>query len=442
MGHTRRSMLGRRVASIALLCQLIVVAAAMVGSPTHAAATGHPAGGINAEPAMRPALYAGPNPDGWWCQPPNCYQAATPRGTIDQELTLAARLHVANVRIEFPWALMQPQPDMFDWSRADLIVAEARAHHVTLQPVLMWTPSWENSAPSQVTAGEDFESFVKAFTKRYDHAFSVIEMWNEPDGGAYGSYTHGREQVYVDTILNPGYAAVKSVDASIAVELGGSINDSGGCCPFLRAVISGGGRFDIAAFHNYIGARSAIAEAQAYREVLDGMGRSGTPIWLGEYGVPDASAGDTSHQLLMQTILGGNSDLAMAQWYNLRDDFAMTCCPPDVVVAGHWGLVQHDDCTVKAGYASMAALLGGDPSQPPCASAASGGAASPSGTPPGGSAGRVAAGSGGSAGVLPWAIVAVGAAVAAAVVAGLLAIRHRGRLRRRTQTGRSADDGW
>ena len=388
---------------------------------------------------MRPALYAGPNPDGWWCRPPNCYQSATPRGTIDQELSLAARLRVANIRIEFPWALMQPQPNTFDWSRADLIVAEARAHHATLQPVLMWTPAWENSDSSQVTAAVDFESFVKAFTKRYDHAFAVIEMWNEPDGGAYGSYTHGREQVYVDTILNPGYAAVKSVDSSISVELGGSINDSGGCCPFLRAVISGGGRFDIAAFHNYIGAPSAIAEAHAYRDVLDGTGRSGTPIWLGEYGVPDASAGDASHQQLMQAILGGGSDLAMAQWYNLRDDFAMSCCPPVVVVTGHWGLLQHDDCTVKAGFASMAALLGGDPSQPPCAPDATGAAANPSGTAaPAGSPGRVAAGSGGSAGVLPWAI----AAVAVAVVGGVLVVRHRGRLRRRTQTERQVDDNW
>ena len=416
-----------------MLCQLIC--AVLAATLSHAAAASRPAGGINAEPSMRPNVYSGPNPDGWWCQPPNCFQAADPRTTINQELSLAAQLHVADVRIEFPWALMQPQSNGFDWSRSDLIVAEARAHHVTLQPVLMWTPSWESSDPSQVTSAGDFESFVAVFTKRYDHAFPVIEMWNEPDGGAYGSYTHGREQVYVEMILNPGFAAVKSVDPSITVELGGSINDSGGCCLFLSAVIADGGRFDIAAFHNYLGAAGAITEAEAYRTALDRDGRARVPVWLGEYGVPDANGDDTAHQQLMQSILGSSSDLAMAQWYNLRDDFAMSCCPAVAVATGRWGLVQHDDCTVNVGYATMARLLGGDPGQPSCPPSEVT-TAGPSGASRNGSA---TAESHGVSSVVPWAL----AAVVVAALAALGGLRYRaGRLKRRPRHGHTGDDGW
>lgn len=426
-------MRGSWVWKIVLPCQLIC--ALLAATVSHAAAASRPVGGINAEPSMRPNVYAGPNPDGWWCQPPNCHQSADPRATINQELSLAAHLHVADVRLEFPWALMQPQSNQFDWSRSDFIVAAARAHHVTLQPVLMWTPSWESSNPSQVTSAGDFGSFVAVFTARYDHAFPVIEMWNEPDGGAYGSYTHGREQVYVETILNPGYAAVKSVDPSIDVELGGSINDSGGCCPFLSAVLADGGKFDIASFHNYVGAPDAITEAGAYRVILDRAGRSAIPVWLGEYGVPDANADDTAHQQLMQSILGTSSDLAMAQWYNLRDDFAMSCCPPVVVATGTWGLVQHDDCAVNVGYATMARLLGGD-SGPPSCPPSQVTTAVPSGAGPAGSA---IAASHGAPAVLAW---AVAAAVLAGVAAVLAGIRHRARLKRRARPGAQGDEGW
>jgi hypothetical protein len=433
--HTRLVLI-RRFGMHALLCQLAVIAA--LCATTHGiAATGHPAGGINAEPSIRPTVYLGANPDSWWCQPPNCHQSADPKTTIDRELSLAARLHVANVRIEFPWALMQLQQNAFDWSRADLIVFEARSHHVTLQPVLMWTPAWESSDISQVTSADDFASFVKTFVTRYDHAFPVIEMWNEPDGGSYGAYTNGREQVYVATILNPGYAAVKAVDHSIAVELGGSINDSGSCCPFLQAVIADGGTFDIAAFHNYIGASSAVAEAQAYRALLDRSGRTAAPIWMGEYGVQEATAADGQQQLLMHTILGGSSDLAVAQWYNIRDDFAMSFCPPNAALAAHWGLVLHDDCTVKEGYAAMAHLLGGDPSDPSCSSAANGTSRSSSAGRPGGPATGPATGSQrAAANVLPWAV----AAVAAAVAIALLLFRYRDRFIRRAHPEKPPDD--
>lgn len=435
IGHTR-AMLPRKLVVIALTLQLLAALAALAATRGGADAASTIAGGINVEPSIRPTVYAGANPDSWWCSPPDCYRSADPKQTIDQELAVAARLRVADVRIEFPWALMQPQARAFEWSRADLIVAEARAYHVTLQPVLMWTPAWENPDISQVTSGGDFAAFVAAFTKRYAHTFPVIEMWNEPDGGAYGAYTGGREKVYVDTILNPGYGAVKSADPATKVELGGPINDSGGCCPFLRAVIADGGDFDIAAFHNYIGAGSAIAESQAYRDMLDRNGRGSVAIWMGEYGVQDANANDVTQVQLMESILGGGNNLAMAQWYNLRDDFAMSCCPPTVAVAAHWGLLQHDDCTAKAGFATMAALLGGEPGQPSCA----GVGVSPSGRPPGakGGTGRVASGTRSPS--VPPPLVLAGCAVLLA--SGLLLfLRHRVRARRRGGDER-ADGRW
>ena len=87
--------------AITAAAALVSAASATLSASVSAAA---PAikGGINAEPSMRPWVYAGPNPDGWWCQPPNCFQAPDPVVTIDAELGLAKQLNVVDLRGEFP----------------------------------------------------------------------------------------------------------------------------------------------------------------------------------------------------------------------------------------------------------------------------------------------------------------------------------------------------
>ncbi len=327
---------------------------------------------------MRPWTYAGPNPDGWWCRPPDCVQAPDPSVTVDAELGLAKRLNVVDVRIEFPWALIEPQRGVYDWSRADLIVDHATADGVILQPVVVWSPSWESPDPRVVTLSTDFAAFLTAFVTRYAGRFPVIEMWNEPDVGHY--WTSG-EGAYIKRVLNPGYAAVKAVDASVQVEMGAPANDAGACCTWLSGLIDASAHFDIAAFHDYAG--NATVVAADYRRALDASGRSSTPVWLGEYGVNPGSAttDDADQVTLMRQVLQSSAPIAMAQWYNLRDDFALGCCPPKVVKPAYWGLVDHDDCTLKTGFVEMASLLGGDAS-PPCAPPTSTAAATASASAP------------------------------------------------------------
>lgn len=324
---------------------LLFAGAAFSGPSTQKAAAVRQ-GGINVEPSARPWRYVGANPDSWWCVQPNC--TSDPTTMMNAELRYAHQLGVANVRLEFPWFLIEPGNGVYDWSRSDQIMAAARSAGVTIQPVLVFTPAWAGSNTTVAPQASAFSGFVTAFTQRYDHQVPVIEMWNEAD---HGHYWNSGEAAYVSSVLNPGYAAVKAVDPSIRVEVSGTANDPT-TDGWLSSLYSLGAQYDIMAFHNYAG--SGVSEAQAIQAVMASHG-DGRPIWLGEYSV-DSTTGDQSG-LITNTLVSA-APIAMAQWYNLRDDSAYNCCPPVAVVSAHWG-VMTSGYAAKPAFATMQSLLTG-----------------------------------------------------------------------------------
>ncbi len=323
-------------------------------------------GGVNVEPSARPWRYVGANPGSWWCVQPNCI--ADPTISMTHELTLARQVGAADVRLEFPWFLLEPQNGVYDWSRSDQIMAAAQAAGITIQPVLVYTPSWAGANTTVAPAGSDFAAFVTAFTKRYHHQIPVIEMWNEAD---HGHYWNSGEQAYVSTILNPGYAAVKAVDPAIQVEVSGTANDPT-TDGWLANLYTYGAKYDIMAFHNYTG--NPLGEAQSIQSMMASHGDS-RPIWLGEYSVASATSDQSA---LITATLTGAGPIAMAQWYNLRDDAAYNCCPAVVGATATWGLLNFD-YTLKPSFTTMQSLLAGSilPSPSPNPSPS----ASPSPTP-------------------------------------------------------------
>ena len=343
----------------------VLLAAASIGAPNHgvvpAAAATIARGGINVEPSARPWQYVGANPDSWWCPGASSCTTSNPQAHIDTEMALAAQLHVANVRLEIPWFLVEPGNGVYDWTRADYIFNSATSHGIQIQPILVYTPGWLGAYDSFPTPAA-FKSFVAAFMARYGGRISAVEMWNEPDGGQ--SLLQNDPVQYVNDILIPGYQAVKaSAYPGVSVIEGGSINDSGACCAWLSGIYNAGGGsyFNIAAFHDYGGNYAAIT--QAYQGVINAHSANGAkPIWLGEYGVSDSSGSNQTS--LIQGALTGTPGLAMAQFYTLRDESVYTCCPP-ASTGEHkaYGVVASDDVTRKSSFNTMQSLLGG--SSPP-----------------------------------------------------------------------------
>lgn len=312
--------------------------------------------GINAEPSMRPWRYSGANPDGWWCAVPNCFQNPDPMVTINSELGLAHQLGVSVVRVEFPWALIETGNGVYDWSRADAIVNAANAAGVQLQPVLVYTPAWINSDPTQSPTASEFSAFVTAIVSRYHTSIHYWEMWNEPD---HFHYWNSGEAAYVQNIVIPGYAAAKAVDSNAQIILAGASVWNGTWTNTVYAD-GGGNSFDIVAIHDYSGSSGTIiGEANNAQNLLNSHGQGTKPVWIGEYSVSQNTIADSSQQALLTGVLTGSSPIAMAEWYNLRDDYAMTCCPPAIAVSGFWGLVQHDDTTLKNGFTTLQQLIAG-----------------------------------------------------------------------------------
>ncbi|HUZ90144.1 MAG TPA: cellulase family glycosylhydrolase, partial [Candidatus Acidoferrales bacterium] len=198
-----------------------------VPGPSSVPSSGSTQGGINVEPSARPWQYLGANPDGWFCpSAATCSGGADPIARINHELDEAAILHVANVRLEIPWFLVEPQRGVYDWSRVDTIFSAAQARGVRIQPFLDYTPAWAGGYNAFPPAG-DFQAFVAAFMARHGGQISAVEMWNEPDGGQ--SLASNDPASYVKDILIPGYTAVHSSShPGVKVIEGGSINDAGG----------------------------------------------------------------------------------------------------------------------------------------------------------------------------------------------------------------------
>jgi hypothetical protein len=316
--------------------------------------------GINVEPGMRPWVFYGPNPDGWWCEPPNCYQQRRPLQVIDKEMALMARLDVGLVRLEFPWPLIESAPGVYTWSRADYIVRQADRYGLQLQPILDFTPSWAGPSPAaSPIRRRSWPDFVAKMVHRYKNSVHYWEMWNEPDGGHY--WIDG-EQKYVRNILIPGYRAVKLEDQSAKVLLGAPYFADEA---YLNGIFTyGGGKsFDITGFHDYSNVLSPAGvqgDVQLAQSVLNRYGQGKKPIWIGEYGFaePSDTTNDANQVAAIRIMLRHVSGYQVASWYNLRDDMAVSCCPPQAVKSAYWGLVQHDDSTRKQGYEVMKQAVG------------------------------------------------------------------------------------
>ena len=352
------------------LCGTLLSACAMHGASPHVAGdnggqsspspTAHRASnpnarraGINVEPSYRPWRYeGGPAPQSWWCVSPNCSPDVSPQIRIETDLTVASQLGVNHVRVEFPWRFIEPQRGVFDWSRVDLIVGAANAKGVPLLPVVVYSPAWVG-APASAPTPDDFRAFMTALVGRYHTSIHDWELWNEPDLAKYWS---DGVQAYVENILIPGYQGVKAADPDAQVVLGGP---SWADADWLGGIYTfgGGDNFDIMSWHAYGGVAAVLASAKTVQDILNAHHQSSKPLWLGEYGLEEYATIDNDQSALLTGVLTAHSSIAQADWYTLRDEDAMECCPPRIAVLGSYGLVKRDGVTLKQGFHMLQQLI-------------------------------------------------------------------------------------
>src|SRR5262249_30978120 len=145
-----------------------------------------------------------------------------------------------------------------------LIVRLATLGGLQLVPQVVFSPDWASGITATTGGGPNrppklaqyFGDFMFAVATRYKGQIHYWEMWNEPD---YAAHTwDGTLQHYVNLVLQPGFEAVKQVDRTAKVLLGGLQNDAD-----MTKMYAAGAEhyFDIGNFHAYLPAVGGIAAA-------------------------------------------------------------------------------------------------------------------------------------------------------------------------------------
>lgn len=147
-------------------------------------------------------------------------------------LTLAQNAGMRWNRWEFRWSSIEPRAGQYDWAGSDRVVEESRAARLSVQGILISTPRWAEarSPGSAIPSGlyEPWDSpantwgrFVQTIAERYRGRVQAWEVWNEPDypRGSFSFWFGSKADYY--QLLKVAYKAIRSVDPSASVLLGG-----------------------------------------------------------------------------------------------------------------------------------------------------------------------------------------------------------------------------
>ncbi len=126
----------------------------------------------------------------------------------------------------FPWAYAEPQPGVFDWTHADLVIDHAHAQGLKLIARLGYVPAWarpKNTTPLYLDEAQydEFANYVKQFVTRYRGRVDYIVIWNEPNLALEWGYRPVDPAAYA-RLLQVSYQAAKAANPDVQV-LGGAL---------------------------------------------------------------------------------------------------------------------------------------------------------------------------------------------------------------------------
>jgi polysaccharide biosynthesis protein PslG len=271
----------RRLSGLAIVPILATVLLVLL-APTGArgvvsSTTGPPLGGVNAT---------------------GLTYGATP-ARVKQEIAWARSLHAHAIRVEIPWATLEPTQGQIEpkaLAFTDSVVNQAAAAGIKVVALTMWTPCWASSAPtpllSKCRAGNggraqawppvnpaSYGSFAAFVAARYGSKLAAVEVWNEPDQSNEDYFAGPNKAQRYAELLRVAYPAIKSADPQMTV-LGGSLVGTNGA--FLRALYANGikGYYDGLSVHFYTLALGAMR----YTHEVQLHNGDHTPLWLNEFG--------------------------------------------------------------------------------------------------------------------------------------------------------------
>lgn len=201
----------------------------------------------------------------------------------EAELKLMQAAGIRWARADWTWGYIQPNASTWRWDNYDKVVASAKAHNVTILPILCYNVDWAMPAHEHLEA---WTAYVKATVKRYGADLRYWEVWNEPNISFWKPKPDAAQYA---ALLKATYQAIKEVDPKLQVVYGGL---AGVPLGYLEESLKAGANraFDVMAVHPYhypSAPEDAVTagELRQTREMLDKYG-SKAPIWSTEQGWP------------------------------------------------------------------------------------------------------------------------------------------------------------
>ncbi|HXB16049.1 MAG TPA: cellulase family glycosylhydrolase [Solirubrobacteraceae bacterium] len=217
-----------------------------------------------------------------------------------QQISSAKALGTKWVRMFVNWRAFEPAPGDIDPGTLAAYEQGFKQLPAGTKVILdvVDTPAWETGSADEHAPPAnpaDYAQFVAALASRLSHWVGAFEIWNEEDAPSW--WTGAPNPAAYTQLLQATYPAVKAVDPSAAVLLGGL---TGNDYSFLEGVYSAGGKgyFDAVAVHTDTACdilspyeflrgpdnRMIPDSFLAYREVHAVMLANGDdkPIWMTE----------------------------------------------------------------------------------------------------------------------------------------------------------------
>lgn len=295
---------------------------------------------------------------------------------IDKTLSMMQSLGVTDVRIDIPWAFIQPNnASTSNWTLMDQIVNDAASRGMGVLGVLNATPSW---AGQYIVGHPDptaFATFASTVASRYGSKIAAYEIWNEPN--ASFSYNPVDPTAYT-ALLKAGYTAIKAATNG-AAEVIGAVVGAGPTqgtttmdpVTFVTKMFAAGaqGYFDALSFHPYNSSTefsqgpsvlpagtSPLDQVTAIRALLAAHGDSALKIWITEYGEPTNVVSEATQAAYLKDMIQSWQSFAGGGpifLYNTRD----TSADPTYDVAdNNFGLYYYN-WTAKAAAAVVKSLI-------------------------------------------------------------------------------------
>jgi YVTN family beta-propeller protein/VCBS repeat-containing protein len=237
---------------------------------------------------------------------------------LDDAFTKLQAQGIDQVRILLPWAGIEPQNGVYDWTAVDRMVDTATARGITVLGVLNNTPDWAAVPGQPPLSGspanlQQFGDFVTAVATHLAGKVADYEVWNEPNYDVFWSPEPDATQY--TALLKVAYVAIKTADPNamvIAGAVGSTIDhlDANGQVITVNPVefvydmyLAGArGYFDAISFHPYDFTvpfsqgdeyyEDPLSQAERIHDLMVQVGDGNKKIWATEYGEPSAIAGE------------------------------------------------------------------------------------------------------------------------------------------------------